>query len=229
MWIGAWVLAFIAGMVNVVGLMSFEHEALTHMTGLTSRLAQGIGEGNAADVSTVWIVMTSFVGGAALSGVLIRDSALEWGRRYGVALLIEAGMLCVAAMLINHHDVAGFSCAAFACGLQNAMASNFSGSTLRTTHVSGMFTDLGLSIGHRLRGVEVDVHRLRICVSTITGFAAGGVACVFLFKHLAAKTLFVPAGLALALAVIYQVFLRRRGNLQNITGLGELNPNQFRV
>ena len=76
MWIGAWVLAFIAGMVNVVGLMSFEHEALTHMTGLTSRLAQGIGEGNAADVSTVWIVMTSFAGGrgqALKQGVLIRD------------------------------------------------------------------------------------------------------------------------------------------------------------
>ena len=35
-WAGAWALAFVAGMVNVVGLLGFEHQAVTHLTGTTT-------------------------------------------------------------------------------------------------------------------------------------------------------------------------------------------------
>ena len=45
-WIGAWALAFIAGMINVVGLLSFEHQAVTHLTGTTSMLGAAIAAGN---------------------------------------------------------------------------------------------------------------------------------------------------------------------------------------
>ena len=41
-WTGAWVLAFIAGVVNVVGLLGFEHQAITHLTGNTSLFAEAL-------------------------------------------------------------------------------------------------------------------------------------------------------------------------------------------
>ncbi|MBC8136414.1 MAG: DUF1275 family protein, partial [Fibrella sp.] len=41
-WIGAWMLAFVAGMVNVVGLLGFDHQTVTHLTGTTSMLAAAL-------------------------------------------------------------------------------------------------------------------------------------------------------------------------------------------
>ena len=41
-WSGAWLLAFIGGMVNVVGLLGFEHQAVTYLTGTTSMLSAAL-------------------------------------------------------------------------------------------------------------------------------------------------------------------------------------------
>jgi uncharacterized membrane protein YoaK (UPF0700 family) len=210
MWIGAWLLAFCAGMVNVVGLVDFGHQALTHMTGLTSRLAENIVDQNAWEILNVGTIMICFVSGAIFSGLLIRNSALEWGKRYGVALFIEAIILCLAAVLLKRRLSIGFGVASFACGLQNAMASNFSGSAIRTTHVSGMFTDLGLSIAHWLRGVPIDILRVRVCISTITGFAGGGIVGVLFFRHMGTDTLYIPATITALLALIYRIVRKQR-------------------
>ena len=83
--------------------------------------------------------------------------------------------------------------AAAACGLQNAMCSAYSGGIVRTTHVSGMFTDLGIFLGHGLRGLPVDRRRMRLCAVVITGFLAGGVAAAVAFRWLGYRTLFLPA------------------------------------
>lgn len=209
MWLGAWFLALIAGMVNVVGLLGFEHQALTHMTGLTSRFSQDLAQGHGRDASIIAMIMVSFVAGAALSGLLVVDDALALGRRYGVVLLIEATLLAIATLLLDHQWMAGFCLAALACGLQNAMVAHFSGSVIRTTHVSGMFTDIGASIGHWLRGAPVDRMRLKICASTISGFGCGSLFGAAIYQYAGTRTLFVPAILALILATAYRGLIRR--------------------
>ena len=79
-------------------------------------------------------------------------SALRLGRRYGVALSVESLMLFAAIPLFRHQHLAGPLLAAMACGLQNAMATTYSGAVVRTAHLSGMFTDLGIMLGHWLFG-----------------------------------------------------------------------------
>ncbi|HZZ44574.1 MAG TPA: YoaK family protein [Tepidisphaeraceae bacterium] len=212
-WIGAWLLAFLAGMVNVIGLMDARRLALTHMTGLTSRLAQGIADGNSSEIAIVASIMFSFIAGAALSGLLIQDNALHWDRRYTLALSLEGLILTASALVIKSHPLPGLCAASLACGLQNAIASNFSGSTLRTTHVSGMFTDLGISIGHYLRNIPVNRIRVRICLSTISGFALGGIASVTLFQKIGPTTLYIPATIAFALALTYQFLPQSQKNM----------------
>jgi uncharacterized membrane protein YoaK (UPF0700 family) len=195
-WAGAWILALVAGMVNVVGLLGFEHQAITHLTGNTSLLAADIAGGNVPGAWQLFLLLGSFVVGAALSGLIIQDATLRLGRRYGVALLIVSALLCAAAILMSRHSVLGMYAAAIATGLQNAMASTYSGSVVRTTHVSGMFTDLGIGLGHALRGIGVDRRRMLLSVTVITGFFAGGIAGSILYSALGYAALYVPAGIA---------------------------------
>jgi uncharacterized membrane protein YoaK (UPF0700 family) len=140
-WIGAVALSCVAGMVNVVGFLGFEHQAVSHMTGSTSQLGMALAQGDWRAVGHLWGLLIAFSLGAMLSGLLIQDSTLQLGRRYGVALALESALLLVAIPLFERHQIWGALAAAMACGLQNAMATTFSGAVVRTTHLSGMFTD----------------------------------------------------------------------------------------
>lgn len=213
-WSGAWVLSFIAGSVNVVGLLSMEHRSLTHMTGNTSQLAASLASLDFAAAGRYAAILGSFVVGAMLSGVIIQDSTLQLGRRYGVALFLESLLLCLAAPLMNHHHhFCGLYIASCACGLQNAMVSTYSGTVVRTTHVSGMYTDLGIFLGHVLRGLPVDSRRARLCFLVISGFFCGGAGGCIAFRVLGFSALFIPAGLTVIVALAYWVYrIRKMGS-----------------
>ncbi len=193
-WTGAWLLAFMAGIVNVVGLLGFDHRAVTHLTGTTSLMAAALAELDGAAALHLAGIIGSFMAGTVLSGFLIQDSTLQLGRRYGVALLLEALLLCGAVPLLQHGSMLGVYSASCACGLQNAMVSTYSGAVVRTTHLSGMFTDLGIFLGHAMRGLPVDWLRMRLCFLIITGFLCGGVAGTLAFHQLRYSALFIPAG-----------------------------------
>ena len=205
-WSGAWILAFIAGMVNVVGLLGFEHHAITHLTGTTSMLAEAIASANLQAVLHFTGLIGSFVAGTVISGFLIQDSTLQLGRRYGVALLLESALLSASAVLLSRNNVYGIFSASCACGLQNAMVTTYSGTVIRTTHLSGMFTDLGIFLGHALRGLPVDKRRIRLCGLVISGFLAGGIAGTLAFQRLGYAALVVPAVLTAGAAFAYGLY-----------------------
>jgi len=208
-WTGAWALAFIAGMINVVGLLGFEHQAISHLTGTTSLLGAALGTGDTGAALHFLAVILSFVVGTAISGFFIQDSALKLGRRYGFALFLESALLALAVPLLNAQNHLGDYFASCACGLQNAMASTYSGSVVRTTHVSGMFTDLGIFVGHTLRGLAVDTRRLRLCLIIIGGFLCGGIAGAYAYRSLGYATLYIPASLTGAAALGYALYQER--------------------
>ena len=209
---GGWALAFVAGIVNVVGLLGFEHQAVTHLTGTTSMLAVALAARDFPAAGHFAAVIGSFLAGTVLSGFIIQDSTLQLGRRYGVALLLESALLCVSVPLFEHHNVCGVYAAACACGLQNAMVSTYSGAAVRTTHVSGMFTDLGIFLGHALRGLPVDSRRLRLCYLIISGFLCGGIAGAVAFHRLGYAALFIPGGLTAMTALVYGVYEIRKAH-----------------
>lgn len=74
-WAGAWALAFIAGIVNVVGLLGFEHQAVTHLTGTTSMLAATIASLDIPAIVHFASIIASFLAGTILSGNLLQDRA----------------------------------------------------------------------------------------------------------------------------------------------------------
>jgi uncharacterized membrane protein YoaK (UPF0700 family) len=194
-WIGVVTLACIAGMVNAVGFLGFEHQAVSHLSGTTTQLGIALARGDWRAVRELWGVLIAFSLGACVSGLIIQDSTLRLGRRYGVVLTLESGLLLASIPLFVHDRIWGALLAAMACGLQNAMITTYSGALVRTTHLTGMFTDLGIGLGHALRRMQLPVRRLMLSGLIITGFLGGGVSGAWLFRGLHYRALLIPAAL----------------------------------
>jgi uncharacterized membrane protein YoaK (UPF0700 family) len=209
-WPVAWLLAFDAGAVNAIGLLGAAHQAVSHLTGTTSLLATAAVAGDATQLVRLAGVAVAFVAGAAVSGAIIPADPLQLGARQS-ALLVAVAMLLVVAerCLVAGHGFA-LTLAAAACGLQNAMSTSYSGAVVRTSHVSGMFTDLGIALGSVLRRAPVHRRRLLLCAVVIAGFFAGGVAAALAFARFGYAALYLPAALTAALAVVSGVHVGMR-------------------
>lgn len=205
-WVGAALLAMIAGMVNAVGFLSFQHQGVTHLTGTTTLAGVALVDPSAGRFSHVVAVIAAFVGGCIASGFIIGDSTLKLGRRYGAALMLEAALLCAAVPFLQQDEALGAYLASCACGLQNGMVSTYSGAVLRTTHLSGIFTDLGIFAGHALRGLAVDRRRAALGLLIIGGFFAGAVAATLSFRSFHYGTLYFPALLTGAVGAAYTLY-----------------------
>lgn len=210
--VGGFLLAAMAGYVNAVGLLGFSHQAVSHLTGTSTLLGLKLVNGNGIEAVHLLLIIASFVIGAIFSGFFIENSALQVGRRYGVALMAEGIILLAAMICLNDGLKLGHYFASMACGLQNAMATTFSGAIVRTTHVTGLFTDIGIIIGAKLRGHALDVRKLILLVILICGFVSGGVMGAILFNTYQFNALAAPAGLAILLALVYWYFLLKFGS-----------------
>lgn len=204
--LGSGVLAFIAGIINAVGFLGYHHQGITHLTGTTTLLGIAVASQNSTATLHLVAFIGSFLAGAVASGFIIQDSTLNLNRRYGVALVAESLLLFAAIPLLWRGNFSGDCLASAACGLQNAMASTFSGAVIRTTHVSGIFTDLGIFIGHWLRGLPVDFRRLRLWFVLITAFGGGGTVGALLFAQWNYNTLYLPAALTGLTGLSYGVY-----------------------
>jgi uncharacterized membrane protein YoaK (UPF0700 family) len=205
---GGFFLALNAGFINAIGLLGFRHQAVSHLTGTSTFLSLEIYNGNSAEAIHLLLVITSFVIGAAFSGLVIGNTALQLGRRYSLALMIESLLLLAAFYFLNGGSNLGQLLASAACGLQNAMTSTYSGAVVRTTHVSGLFTDLGVALGLRLRGQRADRRRIILYLTLIAGFIAGGVVGSLCFAHYRFAAMLVPCLLAAAISISYFIYLR---------------------
>ena len=200
--LGGLLLAAVAGYVNVV-VLTLGGPPVTHMTGTVSRLSDDLGQGNLADALFVLALVASFVAGAGVSGFVLGDQTLRLGRRYGLAILIEAALLGAATLVLPVSLRPGILLAASAAGLQNAMASSYRHLILRTTHVTGIATDLGFDIGRRLAGHRVEPWRFVLLVGLLGAFVAGGVLGAVAEHRVGVPALALPTALLAAAGFAY--------------------------
>jgi len=153
-------LACCAGMVNVICFYVLG-TFVSHVTGTLSKAAIHTADAVFKEAYIAALLILSFVVGSAICGCLIAKSTVTFDDPlYGVALLGNSAMLIIAG-LTHKTDAAPFFAAA-ACGLQNGMATSYSGAVIRTTHVTGLLTDLGLIIGRMVvSGTRLQYSRVR--------------------------------------------------------------------
>lgn len=208
-WFGGIILAFSAGIINAIALMSFAQQAATHVTGIFTHLSMNIFKGDSHGIQTSVYMLLSFLCGAILCGCIIMDGHLKMGRRYGVALLVECALLLMSTYAFNKQSIWGEYFACMAAGLQNAMVSTYSGTIVRTTHMTGILTDFGALLGQMLRGVRVQSLRLRILFWIMTGFFGGGFIGVYAYTQIGYFAMLIPSIITGLTALTYFWILAR--------------------
>lgn len=207
-WAGGAVLSFCAGMVNVIAILGFVHKGITHVTGNTSLFSISLFERNWSDAVTLGSIVLSFFAGSVLAGFLIGDARLRMGRRYGVALAVESVLLFISARGFSGGHLYGEYFASLAVGLQNGIASTYSEAIVRTTHMTGILTDIGSLVGNQLRGIGGNGKRFKLLSSIFFSFLTGGLFGAYCYRRIDALAMTVPAVVIGTTAIGYEVFRR---------------------
>lgn len=214
------VLAFVAGAVNAGGFLAI-HQHTSHMTGVLSTMVDDLVAGRGALLVAGIGALLAFVAGAATTAILI-----NWARQrrmhseYALSLGLEAALLLVFGLLGANLDVhlpltlpATVLLLCYIMGLQNAIVTKISNAEIRTTHVTGLVTDLGIELGklvywNRQRRADsahyVDANRDKLTLHALilTMFFIGGVSGALGFKHVGFIATVPLALLLLFLALI---------------------------
>lgn len=194
-----YVLAFVAGAINAGGFLAVK-QYTSHMTGIVSSMADDIAVGEFRFIVTGAGAVLSFLVGAACSAILINFSRRRhMHSEYALPLLLEATLLLVFGVVgarEGHHGawvITGLvMLLSFMMGLQNAVITKLSNAVIRTTHVTGIITDLGIQLGRMaywnapsrsgLPKVGADLERLRTLTILFVSFFVGGVSGALGFK-----------------------------------------------
>jgi uncharacterized membrane protein YoaK (UPF0700 family) len=214
------VLAFVAGAVNAGGFLAVQ-QYTSHMTGIVSMIADQFVLGNLLMVFAGFCALFAFICGAATTAILI-----NWARHrqmyseYAMSLALEAILLLLFGLLGANLEtyVAVFLPATvmvlcFIMGLQNAIVTKLSQAQIRTTHVTGLVTDLGIELGKLIYWnrrhkdgtsslVRADRDKLGIHSLILSMFLTGGVVGAFGFKHLGFSATLPLAVVLLVMAAI---------------------------
>ncbi len=217
-------LSFVAGIVNTTSLMALGR--LT--TNVTGHFAYISDEAVTHHGGGAWIYAAyvfSFLAGAFFSGLLI-ELLLRTDSKFSNALpvLVEIVLLILIATLAPgrldlYRDI--WACGLlFAMGLQNALVTRISNAVVRTTHLTGLFTDLGIELSQlffyrrkeqQQRLSSIIVLRASIIVSFLVGGMTGGIGYLrwgTAILYLAAACLLV--GMVYATLKLQVLLLRRK-------------------
>lgn len=206
---GAALLAFCAGYVNAVALSGFVNRSASHITGTVTQGACLFGQSDFRGGWAALVVVLAFFTGATLSGIIVKNEQLQIGRRYGVALLIESGLLFLSTALFCHGWFSGELVASGACGLQNALVATYSGSVIRTTHLTGILSDLGSAFGCFLAGRRVNRPQVKLHMSILLAFLIGAFAGSVIFHTIRYLSLLIPATVIAGAGISYMTYILR--------------------
>lgn len=203
--ISAFSLALNAGMINVLGLITVLHQSVSHMTGNISILAMALTQQNYSNILFLILIICCYVIGSFYSGFILGNSHFKIGRRYGIPMTIVTISIFACWFFLPYFPKYALLWASVAMGTQNAMVSHYKGTIIRTTHLSGVLTDLGLALGYFMKGLKVEPRRIILHLLLLAGFFIGGIIANLVYPFLSLQAFLIPAILSLVMSLIYWI------------------------
>ncbi len=214
-------LAWVAGYTNLVSLVVCGHAA-SHVSGTVSQWGLDVVQGQWQLAILTTFILIAFFAGAVLSGWSAEFGLhRRWRSLYILPMALEAGLLALFAILIEvvatpvSEGAALYvliGTAALAMGLQNATITRISGGVVRTTHMTGVLTDLGLESarlacapwhGSRTAAVRRSAwRRVGLLITLLGSFALGAGLGALAHLHYPKLVMFPPV--LFLLWIVYQ-------------------------
>ena len=212
----ATVLSLAAGIINVTGFLSFK-QLTTNVTGHFALFIYDLANFKFWKGTIYFLYIFSFLLGSFASSFLIEKYRVNKQLNvFVIPTVIESLILISIAVISNFVAITypNFIVFAmlFAMGLQNSFVTKISNAVVRTTHLTGLFTDLGIDLSHLLfpeshpdRDKLKENIKLRIYI--ISSFFIGGLIGGFVYSelHLKLNTL-ILAALILLSSLFYDDF-----------------------
>eukprot|EP00755_Sulcionema_specki_P010645 Sspe_Gene.47035::Locus_23717_Transcript_1_1_Confidence_1.000_Length_1091::g.47035::m.47035 len=198
--LGGSFLALCSGYINVVALRE-TGKAITHLTGMTSRVGDRLVDGEGWVAGEFALYLVAYLFGAIVTACIVGSRKFVLGHRYGIVMVL-VGLIFIAGVVVldkTDKDVAGLVLWALASGMQNAMCTTFSTAIVRTTHVTGMVTDIGIVIGKWIRShfiptkKNLDLWKLRILTPIYLSFMGGGALGAVAYEGMGVHSAYVVA------------------------------------
>ncbi len=238
-----WILmAFIAGNINAGGWMACQR-FVTHVTGFATWFGIETAMGEWANALGMLSVPGFFIAGVMISAFLTDHAVMTHGKpRFGLVMCLVAILLTITA-LSGEYNLFGLFGSSFdissdyfllallctASGLQNAAITVASGGAMRSTHLTGITTDLGIGLVRTWLAeadheglVRRESYRNKIRLGTVFGFVLGSVTGSILFMTTHYLGFLMPAALAL-----YVGNLGARAHQSHQTETNRLNDSRM--
>eukprot|EP00128_Syssomonas_multiformis_P010129 Colp12_sorted_trinity150504_noHs@28500 len=203
----ATLLAINAGFINAASIVGLYRKPVSHVTGTVSNMAADAVLHKGEDGIVLLGILLSFIFGAFLSGLIVGKETLRMKRRYGVAMMVVGSLLFLSFAFLRQTWRLAECLAAAACGLQNGLTTNYSGAIIRTTHMTGIATDIGniLALYIRTRHTH-DLWKLKVFIPLLCGYFIGGLLGTAIYQSLGIYCLVIPASASLFGGAGYSIF-----------------------
>jgi uncharacterized membrane protein YoaK (UPF0700 family) len=204
-------LSFVAGLVNVVGFISIGR-LTTNVTGHFAFLVNDFLNFDFVDGLVLFLFVFAFFLGSFVANTIIEITSRQSDKNVFVVpialevlILVFLGFEGAWLMATSPNIIALLLL--FAMGLQNSLVTKISNAVVRTTHLTGLFTDLGIEVSQLLFYKEVAqraklMSNIQLRFYIITFFFVGGISGGVLYKYAGFYVLLVPAAV-LVLGLIY--------------------------
>lgn len=208
--LGTSILACLAGYFNGFAVVVMKH-GVSHVTGTTSKLAEQVVLSNQDGLLENSFLILSFCFGSFLCGLMIESQGFNISYKYQVAIGFEACLVAAAGFLLDPSYSLwamrmGEYCLSCACGLQNALVTTYSKAIIRTTHMTGIVSDIGAIIGQIARKDFVNAWKLKIFFPIYVSFFFGSAAGAAAAMRFEPYGLYVPAAILAAVSFGYTLY-----------------------
>jgi uncharacterized membrane protein YoaK (UPF0700 family) len=143
-------LSFVAGIVNVAGFLSVQR-LTTNVTGHFAFFVDEVFKFNFWEGFIFFLYIFFFFLGSFISNIMVEIvSKVNDKLIYIIPIIIDSIILFSIAifgqsLVDKNPNLLAFSLL-FAMGMQNSLVTTISNATVRTTHLTGLFTDLGIEL-----------------------------------------------------------------------------------
>lgn len=197
-------LSFTAGLVNICGLLALG-VLTTNVTGHFAFFSEAIQKHDLGYAFVFMFYVLSFLLGSFISSLLTEYNIKKGSySAYNPSLILETVLLIFIGFLGDYFISVGknkeiLSCILlFSMGSQNALVTSVSNSTVRTTHLTGLFTDLGIELSQLFFYREPEhLEKLKRSINLRCGiigfFFLGCVSGGYLFRYTGLKTLLIAS------------------------------------